>query len=82
MPVAMATAAWNLPRLAIRSRNITTAVAIAPKHSYDLKLLPQKLSNELKSPINCMILALGRINAQPDNQRAAEIGVGIELYIC
>jgi hypothetical protein len=29
-----------------------------------------------------MILALGRINAQPDNQRAAEIGVGIELYIC
>jgi hypothetical protein len=37
----------------------------------DLKLLPPKLHNKLKSPINRMILALGRINAQPNNQRAA-----------
>jgi hypothetical protein len=36
-----------------------------------LKLLPPKLHNELKSPIDCTILALGRINASPNNQRAA-----------
>jgi hypothetical protein len=44
----------------------------------DLKLLLPKLHNELKSQINCTILALGRINAPPHNQRAAKIGVGIE----
>jgi hypothetical protein len=43
-----------------------------------LNLLPQKLHNELKSPIKHTILALGRINALPPNQRAALIGVSIE----
>jgi len=43
----------------------------------DLKLLPPQLHNELKSPIDSTILALGRINAPPHNQRAAEIDVGI-----
>jgi len=61
----------------IRSRKITTAVTVAPKHTGDLKLLPPKLHNVLKSPINRMILALWRINAPPNNQRAAEVGVGI-----
>ena len=42
-----------------------------------LTLLSQKLHNELKSPIDRTILALGRINAPPPNQRAAKIGVGI-----
>ena len=114
MPVAIATAAWNLPRLAIgyahnggilirrfydrshgmtwkggatphllrtlctiRSQKITTAVTVAPKHTGDLKLLPPKLHNKLKSPIDRTILVLGRINAPPHNRRAAEIGVGI-----
>jgi hypothetical protein len=48
-----------------------TAVAVAPKHTGDLKLLPPKLHNELKSQIECTILALWRINAPPHNQRAA-----------
>jgi hypothetical protein len=54
-------------------------VAVAPKHTGDLKLLPPKLHNKLKSPIDRTILTLGRINAPPHNQRAAEIGVGIDL---
>ena len=67
-----------LPTLCtIRSRKITTAVTVAPKHTGDLKLLPPKLHNELKSQINRIIFPLGRINAQTHNQRAAEIGVGI-----
>jgi hypothetical protein len=52
-------------------RKITIAVAVAPKHTGDLKLLPPKLHNALKSPIKHTILALGRINASPHNQRAA-----------
>jgi len=68
-----------LPTLCtIRSRKITTAVTVAPKHTGDLKLLPPKLHNELKSSIDRTILALGRINASIHNQRAAEIDVGIE----
>ena len=55
----------------IRARKITTAVTVAPKHTGDLKLLPQKLHNELKSPIERIISALGRINAPPNDQRAA-----------
>ncbi len=46
-----------------------------------LKLLPPKLYNELKSSIDRTILALGRINAPPHNQRAAKIGVGIEYWL-
>jgi hypothetical protein len=52
-------------------RKITIAVAVAPTHTGDLKLLPPKLHNALKSPIKRTILALGRINAPPHNQRAA-----------
>jgi hypothetical protein len=52
-------------------RKITIAVAVAPTHTGDLKLLPPKLHNALKSPIKRTILALGRINASPHNQRAA-----------
>jgi hypothetical protein len=37
----------------------------------DLELLPLKLHNALKSPIKRTILALGRINAPPHNQRSA-----------
>jgi hypothetical protein len=37
----------------------------------DLKLLPPKLHNKLKSPIDRKIIALWRINAPPHNQRAA-----------
>jgi hypothetical protein len=55
----------------IRSRKITTAVAVAPKHTGDLKLLPPKLHNELKSQIDRTILALGLINAPSNNQRSA-----------
>ena len=65
-------------RCTIRSWKITTAVTVAPKHTGDLKLLPPKLHNELKSSIDRTILALGRINALPPNQRAAQIGVGID----
>jgi hypothetical protein len=36
-----------------------------------LKLLPPKLHNELKSPINLIISIRGRINAPPNNQQAA-----------
>ena len=61
-----------LPTLCtIRSRKITTAVTVAPKHTGDLNLLPQKLHNELKSPIDRIIFALWHINAPPNNQRAA-----------
>ncbi len=49
-------------------RKITIAVAVVPKHTGDLKLLPPKLHNALKSPIKRTILALGRINASPHNQ--------------
>ena len=71
-----------LPTLCtIRSRKITTAVTVAPKHTGDLKLLPPKLHNEFKSSIERTILALGRINAPTHNQRAAQIGVGIDLTI-
>jgi hypothetical protein len=57
------------PRHSIRK--ITIAVAVAPKYTGDLKLLPPKLHNALKSPIKRTILALGRINASPHNQRMA-----------
>lgn len=40
-----------------------------------LKLLLQKLHNELKSQFNHTILALRRIGAPFPNQRAAEIGI-------
>jgi hypothetical protein len=43
----------------------------APTQMGVLKLLPPKLHNELKSPINRMISIRGRINASPNNQRAA-----------
>ena len=46
-----------------------TAVTVAPKHTGDLKLLPPKLHNELKSPIHRTISVLERINAPPHNQR-------------
>ena len=49
-------------KTAIRGRKYVTVI---------LKLLPQKLHNELKSPIERTISALGRINAPPHNQRAA-----------
>jgi hypothetical protein len=55
----------------IRWQKVTTAVAVAPKHTGDLKLLPPKLHNELKSPIERTILALWRINTPPHNQQAA-----------
>jgi hypothetical protein len=55
----------------IRSRKITTAVTVAPKHTGDLKLLPPQLHNKLKSPINRIISIRGRINAPPNNQQAA-----------
>jgi hypothetical protein len=58
-------------------RKITTAVTVATTHTGDLKLLPPKLHNELKSLIDRTILALKRINALPPNQRTAQIGVGI-----
>ncbi len=61
----------------IRARKIMTAATVALKHTGDLKLLPTKLHNELKSPIDRTILAPGRINALPSTQRAAQIGVGI-----
>jgi hypothetical protein len=67
-----------LPALyTIRARKITTAVTVATTHTGDLKLLPPKLHNELKSLIDRTILALKRINALPPNQRTAQIGVGI-----
>ena len=65
----------------IRSRKITIAVSVAPKHTGDLKLLPPKLHNELKLPIDRTILALGRINALPPNQSVAQIGVGIVCQV-
>jgi hypothetical protein len=49
----------------------TTAVIVAPKHMGDLKLLPPKLHNELKPPIDRTISVLGRINAPPHNQHMA-----------
>jgi hypothetical protein len=55
----------------IRSRKITTAVIVAPKHTGDLKLLPPQLHNKLKSPIESTILALWRINAPSHYQRTA-----------
>jgi hypothetical protein len=61
----------------IRSRKITTVVTVAPKHMGDLKLLPPKLHNKLKSPINRIISTLGRINTPLNHQRATSIGVGI-----
>jgi hypothetical protein len=68
-----------LPTLCtIRSRKTATAVTVAPKHMGDLKLLPPQLHNKLKSPIDSTILALWCINAPTHNQRAAEIGVGID----
>ena len=49
-------------KTAIRGRKYVTVI---------LKLLPQKLHNELKSPIERIISALGRINAPPNDQQAA-----------
>jgi hypothetical protein len=43
------------------------SVTVAPKHMCDLKLHPPKLHNELKSQIDCTILALGPINALSHN---------------
>ena len=48
----------------------TIAVTVASKHTCILKLLLPKLHNELKSPIDRTILALGRINALPHNQQS------------
>ena len=55
----------------IRSRKITTAVTVVPKHTGDITLLPPKLHNALKSQIECTISARWRINAPPNNQRTA-----------
>ena len=49
-------------KTAIRGRKYVTVI---------LKLLPQKLHNELKSPIDRIISILGRINAPPNDQQAA-----------
>jgi hypothetical protein len=43
----------------------------APTQMGILKLLSPKLHNELKSSIDRTIFALWRINAPPNNQRAA-----------
>jgi hypothetical protein len=59
-----------LPTLCtIRARKITTAVTVAPKYMGDLKLLPQKLHNELKSQIERIISPFGLINAPPNNKQ-------------
>jgi putative transposase len=52
-------------------RDLKTAVRGRKYVTVILKLLPQKLHNELKSPIDRIISILGRINAPPNNQRAA-----------
>jgi len=52
-------------------RDLKTAVRGRKYVAVILKLLPQKLHNELKSPIDRIISALGRINAPPNDQRAA-----------
>ncbi len=52
-------------------RDFKTAVRGRKYVAVILKLLPQKLHNELKSQINRTISTLGRINALPHNQRAA-----------
>jgi hypothetical protein len=43
-----------------------------------LKTLPPVVQNGLKIPREGAFLAQGRINAPPNQQRAASIGVGIE----
>ncbi len=52
-------------------RDLKTAMRGRKYVAVILKLLPQKLHNELKSPIDRIISILGRINAPPNNQRAA-----------
>ena len=53
------------------NRDLKTAVRGRKYITMIFKLLPQKLHNELKSPIERIISALGRINAPPNDQQAA-----------
>jgi len=52
-------------------RDLKTAIRGRKSVTVILKLLPQKLHNELKPRINRTISTLGRINALPHNQQVA-----------
>lgn len=58
-------------------RDLKTAICGCKYINMVLKILPSAVQNVLKIPLEGAFLAQGRINAPPNDHRAASIGVGI-----